>query len=85
MHDRSIATATHPPTHPLLLALSLDRFLALSLDRFLARSFPCCSQALGDCLGLALPVASAANEQFKRARTEHGDEDFAAVFAASKK
>ncbi|CAB1105845.1 unnamed protein product [Ectocarpus sp. CCAP 1310/34] len=41
--------------------------------------------ALGDCLGLPLPVASAANEQFKRARPEHGDEDFCAVFAASKK
>lgn len=42
-------------------------------------------KALGDCLGLPLPVASAANEQFKRARPEHGDEDFCAVFAASKK
>ena len=41
--------------------------------------------ALGDCLGLALPVAAAANEQFKRAREDHGEEDFAAVFAASKK
>lgn len=53
-----------------------------------AHAFGCSvvvSQALGDCLGLALPVAAAANEQFKRARAEHGDEDFAAVFAASKK
>ncbi|CAM9195037.1 unnamed protein product [Discosporangium mesarthrocarpum] len=41
--------------------------------------------ALGDSLGLSLPVASAANEQFKRARPAHGDEDFAAVFHASKK
>lgn len=42
-------------------------------------------QALGDCLGLALPVAAASNEQFKRAREEHGEDDFVAVFAASKK
>lgn len=43
------------------------------------------SQALGDSVGLALPVAAAANEQFKRARNDHGDEDFCAVYAASKK
>ena len=35
--------------------------------------------SLGDQLGVALPVAAAANEQFKRARTTHGDEDFSAV------
>lgn len=43
------------------------------------------TQALGDCLGLPLPVAAAANEQFKSARKEHGDKDFAAVYEASKK
>lgn len=42
-------------------------------------------QALGDCLGLSLPVAAAANEQFKRARGDHGNEDFCAVYQASKK
>ncbi|CAM9733003.1 unnamed protein product [Discosporangium mesarthrocarpum] len=39
--------------------------------------------ALGNSLGLPLPVASAANEQFKRARPQYGDKDFAAVYKAS--
>ena len=37
---------------------------------------------LGDAVGQALPVAAAANEQFKRARAAHGDEDFCAVVEA---
>lgn len=47
--------------------------------------FSCAPQGLGDTLGLALPVAAAANEQFKRARGDHGDDDFCAVYHASKK
>lgn len=35
--------------------------------------------ALGDEVGQSLPCAAAANEQFKRARKEHGDSDFSAV------
>lgn len=41
--------------------------------------------ALGDELGVGLPVAAAANEQFKKARTEHGDEDFSAVVEVGRK
>jgi 3-hydroxyisobutyrate dehydrogenase-like beta-hydroxyacid dehydrogenase len=41
--------------------------------------------ALGDELGVAMPVATAANEQFKKARTEHGDEDFSAVLEVGRK
>ncbi|GAX77645.1 hypothetical protein CEUSTIGMA_g5088.t1 [Chlamydomonas eustigma] len=41
--------------------------------------------ALGDQLGQSLPVAAAANEQFKVARARgHGDEDIAAVYEATK-
>jgi len=40
---------------------------------------------LGDQLGVALPVASAANESFKRARPVHGDDDFSAVYETTKK
>jgi glyoxylate/succinic semialdehyde reductase len=37
-----------------------------------------------DQLGQALPVAAAANEQFKAARAKgRGDEDFAAVYEAT--
>jgi 3-hydroxyisobutyrate dehydrogenase-like beta-hydroxyacid dehydrogenase len=41
---------------------------------------------LGAAAGVPLPVAAAANAQFVRALAEgHGDEDFAAVHAASRK
>uniref|UniRef100_A0A6V1X3J8 6-phosphogluconate dehydrogenase NADP-binding domain-containing protein n=1 Tax=Heterosigma akashiwo TaxID=2829 RepID=A0A6V1X3J8_HETAK len=40
---------------------------------------------LGDRLGVALPVAAAANEAFKRARPAHGDLDFSAVYETTKK
>lgn len=42
--------------------------------------------ALGDEVGQPLPVAAAANEQYKAAKSAgHGDEDFAAVYTAVKK
>uniref|UniRef100_A0A7S2XW24 6-phosphogluconate dehydrogenase NADP-binding domain-containing protein n=1 Tax=Fibrocapsa japonica TaxID=94617 RepID=A0A7S2XW24_9STRA len=41
--------------------------------------------ALGDELGLSLPVAAASNENFKRARPEFGDNDFSAVYEVLKK
>lgn len=40
--------------------------------------------ALADEVGLAVPVAAASNEQFKKVRTKHGDEDFSAVAEASR-
>ena len=40
--------------------------------------------ALADDLGKGLPVAAASNEVYKRARTEHGESDFAAVAEASR-
>ena len=39
---------------------------------------------LADELGLGLPVAAASNEQYKRARTAHGDSDFSAIAEASR-
>ena len=33
-----------------------------------------------DQLGQPLPIAAAANELYKAARTEHGDDDFTAVY-----
>eukprot|EP00911_Craspedida_sp_UC1_P000792 UC1_evm1s605 len=39
---------------------------------------------LGDNLGLGLPLAAAANEQFKAARGKYGDSDFSAVVEASR-
>lgn len=72
--------STKVPTSITSEARSRSDIAALSAS--FSRPFP---QALGDALGLPLPVASAANEQFKRARSEHGDDDFCAVFAASKK
>eukprot|EP01052_Picozoa_sp_SAG31_P033357 SAG31_NODE_3757_length_3912_cov_2.865460_5_plen_122_part_00 len=41
--------------------------------------------ALGDQLGVGLPVAAASNEQFKKARTAHGDDDFSAVVEAGRR
>ena len=38
--------------------------------------------ALGDEVGQALPLAAAANESFKRARRDCGDDDFSAVYEA---
>lgn len=40
--------------------------------------------ALGESVGQAMPVAAAANETFKRAKTKNGEEDFSAVFEAVK-
>lgn len=40
---------------------------------------------LGDKVGQTLPVCSAANESFKRARDEFGENDFAAVYEVTKK
>jgi len=40
---------------------------------------------LGDQLGVSLPVSAAANESYKRARLEYGDQDFSAVFEIAKK
>lgn len=37
---------------------------------------------LGDKLGQTLPVSAAANEVFKKARNDHGDDDFSAVLEA---
>ena len=39
---------------------------------------------LADELGLGLPLAAASNEQYKRARTAHGDSDFSAIAEASR-
>lgn len=39
--------------------------------------------AMGDQLGVSLPVSSASNEQFKRARVKYGDADFSAVHQAN--
>ena len=41
--------------------------------------------SLGDQLGVSLPTSAAANELFKRARPEAGDEDFSAVHRVLKK
>jgi glyoxylate/succinic semialdehyde reductase len=41
--------------------------------------------ALADQLGVGMPTTAAANEQFKRAKIDHGDEDFSAVYEACKK
>lgn len=43
------------------------------------------SIAFADQIGVSLPISSAANECFKRARVEHGDEDFSAVYSVQKK
>jgi glyoxylate/succinic semialdehyde reductase len=40
---------------------------------------------LGDQLGVSMPTTAAANELYKKARNEHGDEDFSAVYTAIKK
>jgi len=39
---------------------------------------------LGDELGVSLPVTAAANSQFIKVRSKHGDDDFAAVYEAQK-
>jgi len=39
---------------------------------------------LADDVGLGLPLAAASNEQYKRARTAHGDSDFSAIAEASR-
>jgi glyoxylate/succinic semialdehyde reductase len=40
---------------------------------------------LGDQLGVSMPTSAAANEQYKMARNEHGDEDFSAVYTVLQK
>lgn len=42
------------------------------------------SLALADKLGVSLPVAAATNAQFVKAKKDHGDDDFAAVFEQQK-
>jgi len=41
--------------------------------------------AMADELGVSLPTSASANESFKRARVEHGEEDFSAVYSVLKK
>eukprot|EP00798_Chlamydomonas_sp_ICE-L_P007052 gene7052-147_t len=61
------------------------------IERSYAPAFPLKHQqkdmrlaiALGDQLGQSLPIAAAANELYKVARTEHGDKDFSAVYEAT--
>lgn len=60
---------THPTHFPLKHAQKDIRFAICMADE----------------LGVSLPTSAAANESFKRARVEHGDEDFSAVYSVLKR